>query len=702
LNHPTREHRNRLAGQHSPYLLQHAGNPVDWYPWGEEAFEKAKQEDKPIFLSIGYSTCHWCHVMERESFEDPEVARQMNDTFVCIKLDREERPEIDAVYMTVCQMLTGGGGWPLTIIMTPEKKPFFAGTYFPRDSRFGRPGMLQLTARIAEVWKGEREAVRRDAAKIAQALAQTAADQPGDALDEQTLQAAFERLVERFDNQQGGFGSAPKFPTPHHLLFLLRYWKRTGSTAALEMVEKTLEAMRRGGIFDPIGFGFHRYSTDSRWLVPHFEKMLYDQALSAMAYVEAFQATGKPEYAQTAREIFTYVLRELTSPEGGFYSAEDADSEGEEGRFYLWTAAEIRKVLDNEEADLVIRAFGVEEAGNFDQEATGKRTGANILHQSKSLLQLSKILNLPEAALTERLEAARGRLFEARDRRVHPLTDDKILTDWNGLMIAALAKGAQALGERRYREAAERAATFILNQMRTPEGRLLHRYRDGQAGLAALVDDYAFLIWGLLELYEATFDAGHLRVALELNQDLLRYYWDEKAGAFYFTAKDAEELLVRRKEAYDGAVPSGNSVAALNLLRLGRITGEADLERQASRIGQVFSESVRQAPSAFTQLLLAVDFAVGPSYEVVIVGEPASEDTRGMLAALRGFYSPNKVVLLRPAGEASPAIGEIAPFTQPQTSLDGKATAYVCSGYSCAQPTTDAGKMLELLEGATD
>ncbi len=688
---------NRLIFEKSPYLLQHADNPVDWYPWGPEAFDKARKEDKPIFLSIGYSTCHWCHVMGHESFEDLEVARLMNEFFVSVKVDREERPDLDNIYMAVCQMMTGGGGWPLTIIMTPDKKPFFAGTYFPKESRYGRIGMLDLIPRVKELWITKPDEVFKSANQITLALQQISSGAPGEDLGESTLRTAYEQLAQRFDAQYGGFGSAPKFPTPHNLLFLLRYWKRTGNEKALQMVEKTLRALRSGGIYDHVGFGFHRYSTDQLWLVPHFEKMLYDQALLAMAYTEVYQATGKWEYAQTAREIFTYVLRDMTAQTGGYYSAEDAESEGEEGKFYLWTEEEIRQILPAKEADLIIGVFGIEKEGNFHEEASGKQMGRNILHLKKGLHEIASDLKIPEEQLRKRLEDSREKLFAAREKRIHPHKDDKILTDWNGLMIAALAKGARILDEPPYAEIAGQALNFILENMRKPDGRLLHRYRDGEATLPAYVDDYAFLIWGMLELYETTFEVRYLWTALDLNNDLMKNFWDDKAGSFYFTADDAEKLLVRQKDIYDGAIPSGNSVAALNLLRLGRITANPNFEEKAVKIGRVFSQAIKRLPSGYTQLMLAVDFGVGPSYEVVIVGKAGTKDTKAMIRALRRHFVPNKVVLFRPSEEEFPDIIRLAEYTTYQTSIDDKATAYVCLNYNCKFPTTDKGKMLELL-----
>jgi hypothetical protein len=690
---------NRLINETSPYLLQHAYNPVDWYTWAPEAFEKAQQEDKPIFLSIGYSTCHWCHVMAHESFEHPEVARLMNEVFVSIKVDREERPDIDNIYMTVCQMMTGSGGWPLNIIMTPDKRPFFAATYIPREGRFGMIGMLELLPRIKEFWTTQRSEALSLSNRITTTLQRVSQDAPGEELDRPTLELAYEQLAKRFDERHAGFGGAPKFPTPHNLLFLLRYWKRSGNEKALEMVEKTLQAMRRGGIYDHLGFGFHRYSTDSQWLVPHFEKMLYDQAMLAMAYTEAYQATRKEDYGKTAREIFTYVLRDMTVPEGGFYSAEDADSEGEEGKFYLWTPEEIQRVLESEEVNLAAKVFNIEKDGNFGEGATGKRTSVNILHLRKSLGELASELNLSQRDLQKRLEAIRQKLFAYREKRVHPVKDDKILTDWNGLMIAAFAKGAQVFVEPRYAAAARRTADFILTDMRKPDGRLLHRYRDGQAGIAANLDDYAFLVWGLIELYEAIFDASYLEVALELNDGMLKHFWDDDVGGFYLTPDDGESLFVRKKEIYDGAIPSGNSVAMLNLLRLGRMTADFNLEEKAAKIGRAFSENVKQAPLAYSQLMVALDFGVGPSYEVVVAGDSQAADTKAMLKALMTQFAPNKIALLRPSEQESPDIIRLAEFTRYQSSIEGKATAYVCFNHSCEFPTTDITKMMGLLNG---
>jgi uncharacterized protein YyaL (SSP411 family) len=694
---PEEKKHNRLINEKSPYLIKHATNPVDWYPWGEEAFERARMEDKPVFLSIGYSTCHWCNVMEEESFSDPEVASLMNEMFVSIKVDREERPDIDGIYMTVCQMLTGTGGWPLTIIMTPEKKPFFAGTYFPKESRFGRVGMMELIPRIKEVWETKRHEVLESAEKITSSLREVFTHEAGEKLDASAMEAAYKELSSGFDMERGGFGTSVKFPMPHNLLFLLRYWKRTGDDEALQMVTKTLSAMRRGGVYDHLGFGFHRYSTDPEWLVPHFEKMLYDQALIALVYIEAYQATGEEEYASTAREIFTYALREMTSHEGGFYSAQSADSEGEEGKFYVWKEEEIRDTLDKDEAALALRVFNIESGGNFIEPLEGVKTGENILHLKAPIANTAAVLDMPEDELKARIEAVRNKLFEARLKRVAPDTDDKVLADWNGLMIAALARGAQVLGDPDYRRAAEKAADFILRNMRDPGGRLLHRWREGHAAYRASADDYALLTWGLMELYETGFDASHLEAALDLTGEFIRNFWDEKAGGFYFTASTASEHIVRMKEAADNAMPSSNSVAMLNLLRLGRLTANAELEQKAARISRAFAKSARKAPSAYTMLLSALDFGEGPSHEVVIVGEKGEDDTEAMLSALRGKFLPNMVVLFKPSSEKEPRISSLAPFIEHMSMKDGKSTAYVCKNFQCDLPTTDPSKMLELL-----
>jgi uncharacterized protein YyaL (SSP411 family) len=687
---------NRLQYEQSPYLLQHTDNPVDWYPWGEEAFRAAEEQDKPIFLSIGYATCHWCHVMEHESFEDPEVAELMNRTFINIKVDREERPDIDGLYMTVAQLLTGRGGWPLTIIMGPDQRPFFATTYIPKSSRYGRPGMLELIPKIAEVWNTRRDEVESSSKSILEAL-QSASENRADGppLDESILRRAYEELASQFDEKKGGFGSAPKFPSAHNFLFLLRYSRRSAEQRAVEMVEKTLTEMRRGGIFDHIGYGFHRYSTDAHWRVPHFEKMLYDQAMLTLAFTETYQATEKESYADTARQILTYVLRDMRVSEGGFASAEDADSEGEEGKFYTWSYEELSSVLDPDELSEMENLYDLKPGGNYREEATGVQTGTNIL-----------FMHSGDSAASGRAEGStlseglRSKLLQQRSLRIRPLRDDKILTSWNGLMIAALARSGAVLREPAYIEAAEEAAGFIWKRLRTPEGRLLHRYRGGQAGIPAYSEDYAYLIWGLTELYEATFEIAYLRQAAELMEFFIEDFWDEQGGGFFLTGDEAEQLLVRQRNDTDGALPSAGSVALLDLLKLGRSLQNSRYEDKALAMIRSISRFVESSPLAFTFLLSALDFQIGPSFEVVIAGDLSASDTQEMIRELQRAFVPNKVVLFRPAGIERPEIAELAPFTLYQTSVDGKATAYVCRDYACQLPVTDTDKMLELLENS--
>jgi len=687
---------NRLVDESSPYLQQHAANPINWFPWGVEAFEKAGKEDKPIFLSIGYSTCHWCHVMEHESFSDGEVAELLNKDFIAIKVDREERPDIDNVYMTVTQALTGSGGWPMTIFMTPDKKPFYAGTYFPKHQRWGRPGMMELLPKIAAAWKTDRNKVLTSADQITQHVVRLSSRQPGTKLEPEILDQARIFFVGAYDPEYGGFGKSPKFPSPHQLSFLLRRYYHTKDDQVLAMVKKTLTRMRFGGIYDQLGFGFHRYATDAQWLVPHFEKMLYDQALLIMAYIEAYQATGNDFYARVAAEIITYVLRDMTSTEGGFYSAEDADSEGIEGKFYLWTPQEIKNLVGEKEASLFTEVFNVKEGGNFKEAGPGHNIDQNILHLLKPLPDQAKDMGISEARLRNRLEASRQTLFEARKKRIHPFKDDKILTDWNGLMIAALAKTGYVLNNPKYTAAASKAADFILQNLTAANGRLLKRYRKGKSGLAAHLNDYAFMVWGLLELYQATYDTNYLKHAINLNEKMLTHFWDQSNGGLYVTADDSEQLLVRSKEIYDGAIPSGNSVAAYNLLRLAHMTGKTDYMQKAEDIIIAFSDQVKQYPAGHSQLMVALEYALNPNYEVVIVGDPQKEDTRLMLAALRRPFIPEKVVLFRTADKnTAGAISEIAPYTRSMTARNGQATAYVCQEFACKLPTTSIEQMLD-------
>jgi len=684
---PEERKPNRLIREKSPYLLQHAYNPVDWYPWSDEAFEKAKAQDKPIFVSIGYSSCHWCHVMEKECFDDEEVAKLMNEAFVCIKVDREERPDLDTAYMTVCQMMGRSCGWPLNIIMTPDKNPFFATSYIPKNSRFSLTGMIDLIPQIEEIWKTRRSDLETLGKDIKHRIETFEKRTPERELGKDVLDDAFEKLSLNFDAQNGGFGRAPKFPTPHNLLFLLRYWNRTGEKTALTMVEKTLRAMRLGGIFDQIGFGFHRYSTDAYWLVPHFEKMLYDQALLALAYTEAYQATGAGKFKVTAKEALEYVLRDLASPDGGFYSAEDADSEDEEGKFYLWTEEEIRTALSPEDVDMAIRLFNVEASGNYVDASVQRRNGENILYLAKPADQIAAELHLTLDELILELGKIQKALFEARKKRVRPAKDDKVLADWNGLMIAALARASQVFGEQKYLQAAVKASHFILERMKDESGTLYHRYAKGEKAIDGFLDDYAFLVWGLIEIYEACFEDKYLRTALDLTQVMIARFWDEKDGGFYFAAESAEDAMPRRKEVYDGAVPSGNSVALLNLLRLARLKGDSIYEERANKMGKTFSGEIQRSPVAHTFMLLGVDFAVGPAYNVILVGDLHEESMLRMLKALREHYLPNMLVSLRQPSEAGLGYEKI----------EGKATAYVCRDQMCMPPTNKTEKMLELL-----
>jgi uncharacterized protein YyaL (SSP411 family) len=689
---------NHLINEKSPYLIQHAHNPVDWHPWSDDTFMRAKMENKPVFLSIGYATCHWCHVMEKESFEDEEAAGYLNDTFVCIKVDREERPDIDAVYMAACQMLTGSGGWPLSIFMTPEKKPFFAATYLPKNSRSGRAGLIDICRQVKKIWTADKEKVENSAvgiaAQLGKAFAFAAADEP----DTSLLDQAYQKIKPGFDPQHGGFDPAPKFPTPHRLLFLLRCYHRSGDSNALEMVTKTLTAMRLGGIWDHVGFGFHRYSTDARWLLPHFEKMLYDQALIATAYLEAYQITKDPLFAATADDIFTYVLRDMTAGEGAFYSAEDADSEGEEGKFYVWTTEEFRRILGDESAKRWETILRLSPEGNFTDEATRQKTGANILHLTAPLKKWAEKFNLPEDRLEKEWVNIRDQLFHIREKRIHPLKDDKILTDWNGLMIAALALGARILNRSEYEKAARKAAGFILSKMRDENGRLYHRFRDGELAVEAHAGDYAFLIHGLLSLYQTTYDLTFAEQAKMLQEKMIECFWDKENGGFYSTPNGSVELPVRPKELYDGAIPSANSVALFNLVFLSRLTGDPRWEERAQAQIRAFAGTLKSQPQAFTYFLCALDFVLRPGQEIIIAGEPQSTDTRQLLSALNLNFTPNKVAIVK-SGANAERLAKFAGYTDGLQVIEGQATAHVCRDGSCTDSTSDTQTMVNKILG---
>ena len=686
---------NKLINEKSPYLLQHAYNPVEWYPWNEEAFTKAKEEDKPIFLSIGYSTCHWCHVMEKESFEDEGVAALMNKSFISIKVDREERPDIDAVYMAVCQVLTGSGGWPLTIIMTPDKKPFFAGTYFPKEGRQGRMGLKDLILKIDTLWKSERQDLLTSANQITDAMQRTSDSRFGNDFSSSIMDLAFRQYRERFDNQFGGFGSSPKFPTPHNLLFLLRYYQRTQNDEALEIVTKTLTGMRKGGMYDQVGFGFHRYSTDQQWLVPHFEKMLYDQAMLMMAFTEAYQVTGNKLFKETVYEIHEYVLRVLTSSNGAFFSAEDADSEGEEGKFYFWKTKEIRKIL-GEDADDVIDLFQVKEKGNFLDPFKGENHEENIFHLLKTVKEFADENSLNGEELNMKVSGSLKKLFAEREKRIHPHKDDKILTDWNGLMIAALAKAGGVFEEEKFVKAAEAASQFILNKLQTSDGLLLHRFRDNEAAVHANLDDYAFFIFALLELYEATFNVEYLKQAEKFQKVINKHFGDDVYGGFYFTADFSEELIIRQKEIYDGAIPSGNAVTMLNLLKLARYTGNTDHENKALDLSRAFHYQVKATPMGHPFLMVALEFMLSESMEIVIVGKPDETKVKSAIAELRKKFIPNKVVIYKDP-EHSTGLDEVSNYTANLTELNREPTFYLCKNFTCELPVNDFNEIIKRL-----
>ena len=723
---------NRLVREKSPYLLQHAHNPVDWYPWGEEAFRKAKSENKPIFLSIGYSTCHWCHVMEEESFVNPDIAKVLNDYFVSIKVDREERPDVDHVFMQTVMAMTGAGGWPMSIFLTPDLKPFYGGTYFPPTDRWGRPGFITLLNAIRKKWVTEHDQILKSGEDITQALSEeTARKTKGErvVLNENTLKTAYEQLGSRFDSSTGGFSDAPKFPQGHILSFLLRYWKRTSEADALEMVEKTLGKMAKGGIYDQLAGGFHRYSTDSEWRVPHFEKMLYDQAILAKAYLEAYQATRKEIYAQVAREIFDYVLRDMTDPKGGFYSAEDADSavnpaalnQKSEGAFYIWSQDEIEKHLGREHARIFNFYFGVLPEGNAVQDPHGEFKRKNILYQDHSIAETVQEFEKSPPEISGILEDSKKKLIAVRNQRPRPHLDDKVLTDWNGLMISALAFGSRVLNEPRYQDAAKKASDFILAEMIPPpafgpkgqsahgryadggmknkNGRLMHRYREGDVSIPAFLEDYAFFIHGLLDLYEATFDVRYLEEAKFLAAEMIRLFWDESENGFFLTGTDAEQLIPRAKEVYDGAIPSGNSVAVLSLLRLEHLTMDPKWDDYAQKTLNAFSNQIASYPSAFGQMMLALDFALGPAREIIIAGKEGDPEIKKIAKHIYSRFIPNKVTVFHPvSGTDKDKIEQISPFLKSQVPLDGRVTVYVCKNHVCALPVNEISKLEDLLD----
>ncbi|HEY0549196.1 MAG TPA: thioredoxin domain-containing protein [Verrucomicrobiae bacterium] len=674
------KHTNRLAREKSPYLLQHAHNPVEWFAWGDDAFEKARRENKPIFLSIGYSTCHWCHVMERESFESEELAQFLNGHFVSIKVDREERPDVDKIYMTFVQAMTGSGGWPLNVFLTPDRKPFFGGTYWPPESKYGRPSFLQVLQQIATAWQTKTNDILSSAEKLHQQLADMTARESTNrfVLGKVALQNAGLQLKQGFDEKHGGFGSAPKFPSPSHPRFLLRYGTRYHDDEAVRMVLFTCEKMAAGGIYDQLGGGFSRYSVDAQWLVPHFEKMLYDNAQLVQLYLDAYLISSDAKYADVVRDVLRYVLRDMTHPDGGFYSAEDADSEGKEGKFYAWTTTELKQLLTGEEFEVATKYFDVTDKGNF------------VDHSDPNPLPNQNVLSIanPEAAKGREalLESAKKKMFDVRAKRVRPHLDDKVLASWNGLMLGAIARAGILLDDQAYLAAAEKNVAFLKSKLWDANTKTLyHRWRDGQRDQTQLLESYAFLLSGVIDLYEATLKPEHLDFAIALAESMIARFHDAKDGGFWQSTGDAKDLILRVKDDYDGAEPSGNAVAAMSLLKLAAITERKDLREAADKTLRLFSDRLQQLPQAVPFLLAALDFSSEEPRRAVIVGE----GDRALLRGAHSAFQPNKVVL----GNA----GAVEPFAKTLKPRDEKPTAYVCTGTACQPPTHDPSKLKSLL-----
>ena len=695
---PAADYTNRLAAETSPYLLQHAHNPVNWYPWGAEALDRAKKENKPIFLSIGYSACHWCHVMERESFEDPETAEILNRHFIAIKIDREERPDLDEIYMTSVQMITGRGGWPLSVFLAPDLKPFYGGTYFPPEDAHGMPGFKTVLNRMAEFWRDRRDDVTHNAEQVVLALRDFASVEPSDSgIPDRSVPArAAVELGREFDPRWGGFGGAPKFPPSGAISVLLREYSHTGEESLLEMATVTLDRMALGGMYDQLGGGFHRYSVDAQWLVPHFEKMLYDNALLSRVYLEAWQATGRDFYRRVAAETLDYVLRDMTDAGGGFHSAEDADSEGEEGKFYVWKEDQIKAVLGEEDGGLFCRYYGVSEEGNFE--------GRNILHVPRDPPASGGGKDVSPRQTVARLEPLRQRLLTEREKRVRPGKDDKVLAAWNGMMISALARGYQITGDDRYLKAASRAADFVLAEM-VREGVLMRTYRGvggpddrGTAKLPGYLDDYAEVCGGLIDLYEAGFDRRWLEAADELAGRMVADFWDQENGGFFYTSAAHKNLLVRTKPFHDAAVPAGNSTATLVLLRLSRLLDNREYWSKAERVLQSGGDSIRSLPRAHLNLLCALDFCLRPVAEIAVAGNLDGGDTSAMLEVVHARFLPNKVLALAEPG-AVDADGRLIPLLKGKTMVAGKATAYVCENFTCKQPVNDPADLEAMLRG---
>ncbi|HZS04585.1 MAG TPA: thioredoxin domain-containing protein [Blastocatellia bacterium] len=680
---------NQLINETSPYLLQHAHNPVDWHPWGPEALAKAHEQSKPILLSIGYSACHWCHVMAHESFENPAIAQLMNENFINIKVDREERPDLDSIYMNAVQMMTGHGGWPMTVFLTPDQVPFYGGTYYPPEDRYGMPGFPRILIGVAEAYRNRRGEILESADALLQQLGSLSEVQSGDgSLSVEIPDHAASDLLRRLDPANGGFGTKPKFPPAQTLSFLLRQHHRTGNETALRAVELTLDKMARGGMYDQLGGGFHRYSVDEKWLVPHFEKMLYDNALLSRLYLDAFLATGNEFYKRVTIETLDYVVREMTDAGGGFYSTQDADSEGAEGKFFVWTPEEVEALLGEEDAKLFNRYFDVSRFGNFEH-------GTSILHVDDDVEAIAKLMQVTPERLAQAIERGKRTLFEAREKRTRPHRDEKILTAWNGLMMRSFAEAARALSRDDYREVAVKNAEFLLANLRR-DGRLLRTHKGGESKLNGYLEDYAFLIDGLLALYEATFDLRWFTSARELAETMIGQFYDAEQGGFYFTSHDHEALINRTKDFMDNATPAGNSVATHVLLRLALLTGEDRYRQIAERTLQMLKDSVLRYPSAFGHLLCGLDFYLASPHEIAIIGEPGADDTEALIAATFGRYLPNRVVAFAAPGD------DEAPRTikllEGRGLASGKATAYVCHEFRCEAPVNEATALVTQLK----
>ncbi len=676
-------HTNRLINETSPYLLQHAHNPVDWYPWGEEALRRAREENRPILLSIGYSACHWCHVMEHESFENEAIARLMNENFINIKVDREERPDLDQIYMNAIQMMTRHGGWPMTVFLTPDGVPFYGGTYFPPEDRHNMPGFPRVLSGVADAYRTRGDDVTQTALSLLEELrGMDSAVETNEPLSVELLNTAMKGIAQSYDKRNGGFGSAPKFPAAMNLEFLLRSFHRTNQTAALEIVENTCRKMALGGMYDQLGGGFHRYSTDAQWLVPHFEKMLYDNALLSRLYLHVHQVTQNDFYRHIAEETLGYVMREMMNESGGFYSTQDADSEGHEGKFFVWQPEEIEQILGAEDARLFCAYYDVTAEGNFE--------GENILHVSRSIEETATTLNVSSEHLTEALERGRALLFDVRERRIKPARDEKILTAWNGLMLASFAEAAAILERDDFLNVARRNAEFVLDNLRR-EGLLLRTYKDGQAKLNAYLDDYAFYADGLLALYEASGEVRWLEEAQGITEIMLREFWDETNGGFFYTGKSHEELIVRSKDYFDNATPSANNVAADVLLRLSVLTGNEDYRLRATTVLRILREPLSHYPSAFGRALCALDFYLSSPQEIAIIGKRDAPDTQALRREVWKRFLPNKVVAQAAAQDERAT--QLVPLLRERPMIEGQATAYVCEHYSCRKPVTKAAEL---------